>query len=449
MAPTMRKFSALALAVILFAGGFLSARIGGFAPALAQERLTIFPLEKMREFAEIFGQIKETYVDEVSDEQLMENAIRGMLRGLDPHSNYFVAKQLDEFQKSLSGEVFGGLGIFVGEKNNVIEVISPIDGTPAARAGLRPGDLILKIDGKPTQQMGIDAAVGLMRGVVGSIVTLDIITPGSDNKPRLVELRRESIVAPSTMAALIEPDYGYLRINRFQVQTTEDTVKSINKLYSDNGRSLRGLILDLRNNPGGLLDSSIGVASIFLHDNETAVISRERQREEAFITRKSYYSGLQYVDEIKNVKLVVLVNNGSASAAEIVAGALQDHQRGVIIGSQTYGKASVQQLQRLHATDNKTAIKLTTARYYTPANRSIQAVGIKPDIEVFAAPSVEAPDDDNFTLREADLAGHLENTQTPEILPKPEPAAAPFIPQNDYQYDQALVVLKALAITGG
>ena len=441
----MRKLFALLLAAVLFAGGFFSARIG----ALAQENQPPFPLEKMREFAEIFGQIKTTYVDEVSDEEMMENAIRGMLRGLDPHSDYFVAEQLNDFQQSLSGEVFGGLGIFVGEKNGLIEVITPIDDTPAARAGLQPGDLILKIDGTSTQKIGIEAAVGMMRGVVGSIVTLDIITPGNDNAPQLVELRRETIVAPSTMASLIEPDYGYLRINRFQVQTAQDTVNNLNRLYADNGRPLRGLILDLRNNPGGLLDASIGVASIFLPPQETAVVSRERQREEIFTTRASYHAGMKNTAEIKNVRLVVLVNNGSASAAEIVAGALQDHQRGVIIGSQTYGKASVQQLRRLRATGDKTAIKLTTARYYTPANRSIQAVGIKPDIKVFAAPSVETPAT-RFTLREADLAGHLENTQESEIEAAPETAAAaPFIPRDDYQYDQALVVLKALAVTGG
>ena len=449
-----RRFYAALLAVAAFLGGGLITVHYNAAPsAVAQEAngFSAENLQKMREFSEIFQIVRDNYVEEISEEELMEHAIRGMIQGLDPHSAYFTTEYLDAFQKSIQAEEYGGLGIYIGEKNGWVEVISPIDGTPASRAGLGAGDLIVKIGDISTQDMAIDKAVELMRGKVGEPVVLEVLTPG-ESQARKVELRREKITAPTALGALAEPDYGYLRLNRFQRETVADTVKILNKLYEENGRPLRGIILDLRNNPGGLLGSSVGVGSIFLPEGVTVVSDRGRGNEDYLTANAKRYPGLNNEDEVKSVRLAVLVNNGSASASEIVAGALQDHRRAVIIGRRTYGKASVQSLITLPSTKQKTGIKLTTARYFTPFGRSIQAVGIKPDIEVFAAKSVEAAED-NFTLSEKDLPRHLENEQDEQESGDAETTAesdksAPFIPQNDHQYDQALVVLKALSVAG-
>ena len=436
----MRRIIVIAFAAAIFGGGFLSTRYD-VSIAFAQEGAPL-PLEKMREFAEAFKIVKSHYVDEVSDEELMNNAIRGMISGLDPHSAYLSAKSLGNFEKSIAAEKYGGVGIYIGEKDGWVSVVSPIDGTPAQRAGMRAGDLIIKIDDVSTQKMAIDRAVGLMRGTVGTTVALEVLRPG--NEPQTMELQREHITAPTAVAGLAEPDYGYLRINRFQRETVDDTIKNLNKLYADNERPLRGLILDLRNNPGGLLDTSVNIASIFLPSGVTVVSDKTRSKEHHLTSEAGDTEGLQHEPEVKKVDLVVLVNNGSASASEIVAGALQDHRRAVIIGVRTYGKASVQSLLRLPSTEQKTALKLTTARYFTPNNRSIQAVGIKPDIEVFAAESVKEPDN-QFSLREEDLAEHLENPQD-ATADEEDTDTIPFIPRNDYQYDQALVALKALAV---
>lgn len=446
----MRKIAVFAIAAAFFGCGFWAARTG--ETAFAAENQTNFPLAKMREFTEVFRIIKENYVEEVADETLMENAIRGMLDGLDPHSAYLPAQSVAAFEKSIHAEEYGGVGIYIGERDGWVEVISPIDDTPAARAGLLPGDIIVRIQGQSTQGMEINAAVGLIRGEINSTVSLDILTPGEEGA-RTVALRREKIVAPTAVAALAEPDYGYLRINRFQRETVEDAVKAIDKLYDENGGPLRGLVLDLRNNPGGLLETSVGVASIFLPEGVTVVSDRSRGGANHLLASASYHRGLDNADEIKRVRMVALVNNGSASASEIVAGALQDHKRALILGQRTYGKASVQSFLRLPSSSNKTAVKLTTARYFTPHDRSIQAVGITPDIPVFAANSVQEEEETGIVFRESDLAGHLENTQTGtgvngENADENADAETPFIPRDDYQYDQALVVLKALAIGG-
>jgi carboxyl-terminal processing protease len=412
------------------------------------------PLEKMREFTEVFQHIKKLYVEEVSDDELMENAIRGMTSGLDPHSTYLKASDLKAFEESVSGEEYGGVGIYIGEKDGWVEIISPIDKSPAERAGLLAGDLIITIDGTSTKNMPIEKAVSMMRGKVGDILTLEVLTPPGDenNVPRKVELSREKIVAPSVVASLSEPDYGYLRINRFQRNTAEEAVNNLNRLREENKRSLKGLVLDLRNNPGGLLDVSVGIASIFLPKGVTVVSDRGRQQgDKTFVAQAKYYHNLQFIDEVKKMRIVVLVNNGSASASEIVAGALQDHHRAVIMGTPTYGKASVQSLLRLRSTQGKTGIKLTVARYFTPNNRSIQARGIEPDIEVSAGDSIKTKE--TFSVREANLLGHLENDQGSENTTATpageEEIAAPFIPDDDYQYDQALLILKALAIADG
>ncbi|MGU9951998.1 MAG: S41 family peptidase [Gammaproteobacteria bacterium WSBS_2016_MAG_OTU1] len=441
----LRKYFIAILTITIFSGGFFAARLSEGNTAQAQENAP-FPLEQLREFSEIFRIVKDKYVDEISDKELMENAIRGMIQGLDPHSNYLTAASLENFEKSISAEEYGGLGIYIGEKDEWIEVISPIDDTPASRAGILPGDLILKIDSVNTNGMGIDAAVTMMRGKIGHIIVLEVLTRG-DEQPRTVELRREKIVAPSVVASLSEKDYGYLRLNRFQRQTVGDAIKNINKLYAENERPLKGLVLDLRNNPGGLLGASVAFAGIFLPEGVTVVSDRDRTREQHFTVKAAHHRGLQNIDEVKNLHMVVLVNDGSASASEIVAGALQDHKRAVIMGSTTYGKGSVQTLLHLRSTRQKTGIKLTTARYFTPANRSIQAVGITPDIAVARAKSITA--DSQFSLREKDLADHLENSQqqaNEDEKSKDEEAIIPFIPQDDHQYDQALVVLKALSL---
>ena len=443
----MRWLAAFTIAVVLFGGGFWTALTS--ESAFADDEKRTFPLAKMREFTEVFHIIKESYVEEISDDALIENAIRGMLDGLDPHSAYLSAESVAAFEKSIHAEEYGGVGIYIGERDGWVEVVSPINDTPAARAGLRPGDIVVKIDGQSTQGMEINTAVGMIRGEIESAVSLDILTPGADSA-RMVILLREKIVAPTAVASLAEPDYGYLRINRFQRETVADTIKAIDKLYAENGAPLRGLILDLRNNPGGLLETSIGIASIFLPEGVTVVSDRNRNGANHLQASANYYHGLENKEEIKKVRIVALVNNGSASASEIVAGALQDHRRAVIVGQRTYGKASVQSFLRLPSAANKTAIKLTTARYFTPLDRSIQAVGITPDIPVFAANSVKQENENGIILRESDLAGHLENPQlqdgeTPE---KTETADTPFIPQDDHQYDQALLVLKALAIGG-
>lgn len=447
----MRRFAVFALAVLLCGGGFWTAT-GGFSAAFAREegaKPHSFPLDKMREFAEVFRIVKENYVEEISDAELMELAIRGMIGGLDPHSAYLTAQHLETFTKEIHAEEYGGVGLYIGEKGGWVEVVSPIDETPASRAGILPGDIVIKIDGLTTQGMAIDEAVRRMRGVVDTVVSLDVITPGGDG-PRAAILRREIIAAPTAIASLAEKDYGYLRVNRFQVETVADTIKAVNKLYAENGRPLRGLILDLRNNPGGLLQTSIGVASIFLPPGVTVVSDRGRTRENHLESAANLHHGLENEDEIKQVRMVVLVNNGSASASEIVAGALQDHRRAVIMGERTYGKASVQSFLRLPSAAGKTGVKLTTARYFTPHDRSIQAVGIEPDIVVFAANSVEEPDA-GLVLRESDLARHLQNENAPDEFGgdfNDADDGTPFIPRDDYQYDQALVVLKALVLGG-
>ena len=452
------RFYAAVFAAAALVGGIAGARYNAAAQETKNAEKTqtgaaFSPenLAKMREFAEVFRIVKKNYVEEVSDEKLMENAIRGMIEGLDPHSAYFAAEDLGAFRKSMRAEEYGGVGIYIGEKNGWIEIISPIDNTPAARAGLRAGDIIVKIDGDGARGLGIDKAVERMRGKEGAIIVLEVVTPGGeDRRPRKVELRREKITAPTAVGGVAEPDYAYLRINRFQHETVGDLVKVLNKVYEKNGRPLRGIVLDLRNNPGGLLDSSAGVAAVFLPKGVTVVSDRGRGEENYLVAEASKYRGLRNPEEVKKVRLAVLVNNGSASASEIVAGALQDHRRAVIVGRRTYGKASVQSLLRLPSTDKKTGVKLTTARYFTPLGRSIQAVGIEPDIEVAAQKSVE-PAEDDFTLSEKDLPRHLENEESDaenSESSEDAPDEKPFIPKDDHQYDQALVALKALAVAG-
>lgn len=357
------------------------------------------PIEDLRTFTQVFDQIRNVYVEEVDDTTLLKNAIIGMLTQLDPHSAYLDKASFEELQTSTSGE-FGGLGIEVGMEDGFVKVISPIDGTPAQRAGIKAGDLIVKIDGTPVKGATLDVAVEKMRGPKGSSITLTIVRDGLD-KPLDIKLIRDTIKVVSVRAETLEAGFVYARIAQFQVNTADDLKKALEKLQRENKKNLNGVVLDLRNNPGGVLQSSVDVADLFLEKG--AIVSTKGRVSN---------SNLEYEatagDLLNRAPMVVLINEGSASASEIVAGALQDQKRAIVMGTQSFGKGSVQTVIPL---SEDQAIKLTTARYYTPSGRSIQAEGIVPDIIVEPA-LFESVDGDSLRIKEADLAGHLENKLT-------------------------------------
>ncbi len=380
---------------------------------------TPLPIEELRAFSEVFGRIKSDYVEPVTDKKLITEAINGMLNGLDPHSAYLDADAFKELQVGTHGE-FGGLGIEVGMEDGLVKVISPIEDTPAFKAGVKSGDLIVKLDETLVKGLSLNDAVKLMRGKPGTKITL---TVARKDTPKLLTftLTRAVIKVQSVKHKLIDPGYGFIRITQFQDRTGENLASALTDLIKQNNGDLKGLILDLRNDPGGLLSGAIGVSAAFL-GKDTLVVYTEGRTEEAkmrLTTRpEDYLRGTGSADylkklpeSIKRVPMVVLVNGGSASASEIVAGALQDHKRAIIMGTQTFGKASVQTVLPL---GNNTAIKLTTARYYTPGGHSIQAKGIVPDI------IVEDPSgaDSTLHLREVDLEKHLTNGQSPEEKPE-------------------------------
>lgn len=373
----------------------------------AQSQSTGLPIQDLRTFAEVFNAIKQGYVEPVEDKKLINNAISGMVSNLDPHSTYLDAEAFKELQVGTHGE-FGGLGIEVGMEDGFVKVIAPIEDTPAARAGLKTGDLIVKIDDTSVKGLTLNEAVKKLRGKPKTPVTLTIARKGM-NKPLIVTLTREVIKVQSVKFKMIEPGYGYIRITQFQENTTAALANAVNQLYK-NG-PLKGLILDLRNDPGGLLNGAVGVSAVFLPPNELVVSTDGRApdaKNKLYAKPEDYQTGRD--DELRNlpagiktVPMIVLVNGGSASASEIVAGALQDYKRATILGTQTFGKGSVQTVLPL---PGNTAIKLTTARYFTPKGRSIQAKGIEPDVEV-----EETPGSKKNGLREADLGGHLVNNQ--------------------------------------
>ncbi len=396
----------------------------------AQRSMAPLPVEEMRAFTDVFEAIKRNYVEPVEDKKLFTEAINGMLTGLDPHSAYLDQDAFKELQVGTQGE-FGGLGIEVGMEDGFVKVVAPIDDTPAARAGLKPGDLIIKLDETAVKGMSLNDAVKRMRGKPNSNITLTVVRKG-EAAPFTVTLTRAVIKIQSVRFKLIEPDFGYVRISQFQEHTGETLVKAVDGLYKQNQKPLRGLVLDLRNDPGGLLNGAVAVSAAFLPQNSLVVYTDGRTEDakmklnassEFYLrgrTREDYIQKLP--PEVKNVPMVVLVNGGSASASEIVAGALQDHKRATIIGTQTFGKGSVQTIMPL---GNNTAIKLTTARYYTPNGRSIQAKGITPDLIV---EDPFNPSDQALRMREADLGRHLLNDregETPGATPKPEASAAP------------------------
>lgn len=356
------------------------------------------PLDILKEFTDAFASIKNDYVEEIDDKTILKNAIKGMLSGLDPHSSYLDEQSFQHLREGTSGE-FGGLGIEVGMEDGLIKVISPIDDTPAQRAGIQPGDLIFRIDGKSVKDMELDEAVKLMRGKPGTKIELSILREGN-NTPLKISVERAIIKVKSVKSRLLEDGFGYIRISSFQSRTAGQLKKALKKLLKKNhNKALKGLVLDLRNNPGGVLNGSVDVADVFLNDG-LIVYTQGRIKDSEL--RFSAVHG----DALNGAPMVVLVNGGSASASEIVAGALQDHRRAIIMGSNTFGKGSVQTIKPL---TQKTAIKLTTARYYTPSGRSIQAEGIIPDITL-ANVSLEAKKNIHFgQIKEADLKGHLEH----------------------------------------
>ncbi|MGP9498160.1 MULTISPECIES: S41 family peptidase [unclassified Halomonas] len=418
--------SAKRLLVTLLPVALLSAPLPLFAQPANQAAADELPLEEIQTFAEVFERIKRGYVEEVDDRTLLRNAMRGMLSELDPHSAYLDAEEYQSLRETTQGE-FGGIGIEVGMENGQLLVITPIDDTPASRAGLLPRDVIVAIDGTPTESMSLQEAVTLMRGEPGSQLRMMILRTGEDT-PREFNLTREAIRSESVKHELLEPGYGYLRISQFQSRTPEQARQAIERMTRE--QPLEGLILDLRNNPGGVLQAAAGVADLFL-DNGLIVYTEGRLSDTAMSFSASSAT------PASDIPLVVLINSGSASAAEIVAGALQDQRRGVIMGTDSFGKGSVQQVMPL---GNGEGLKLTTALYYTPNGRSIQAQGIAPDVEVVRGRLEVA--ESRPELREADLGGHLD-AQQPATQTR---SSATERLRDDYQMSEALNLLKALNV---
>ena len=387
------------------------------------------PLSEIQRFAEVFDKIKRDYVEPISDEELLDNAIRGMLSGLDPHSVYLDASGYENLQVDTEGQ-FGGLGIEIVVEEGQLKVVSPIDDTPAARAGMQAGDLITEIDGQKTAGMTQAQTIELLRGKPGSRVKLKVVREG-ERKPLIVSLKRAIINIASVKSELLENDYGYIRITQFQRETGLSLRKAIAKLKRQSDQNLKGLVLDLRNNPGGILGGAIDVSNSFLSTG-SIVSTKGRDAD----VGNSYDASAP--DLIEGVPIVVLVNGGTASAAEIVAGALQDHDRAVIMGTRTFGKGSVQTIFPLN---DAAAVKFTTARYYTPNDRSIQATGIAPDIVV--EQQVESLSANGArSVREADLPGHLEN----ETVNSRD--GRDSYTNKDHQLSEALKLLKGINIAG-
>ena len=458
-----RQFGLIVLGAVL--GVLISLNFSAVADRTTAGPL---PIEDLRAFTEVFGRIKNDYVEPVDDKKLISEAINGMLSGLDPHSAYLDVEAFKELQVGTQGE-FGGLGIEVGMEDGFVKVVAPIEDTPAWRAGLKSGDLIIKLNETNVKGMTLNDAVKMMRGKPDTQITLTFVRKG-DTKPRSVTLTRAVIQIQSVKSKLLEPGYAYFRVTQFQEHTAETLAKAIEKHFKENNGPMKGIVLDLRNDPGGLLNGAVAVSAAFL-PSDALVVYTEGRTDDAkmkLYARPEYYlrgSKDDYLKklpkEIKTVPMVVLVNNGSASASEIVAGALQDHKRAVVMGTQTFGKGSVQTILPL---GNGTAIKLTTARYYTPDGRSIQAKGITPDIVVEEATITEG--EAAVRTRESDLQRHLINpdgtteNKTPTPMPQSTaPAPAPqaedppsdgsppdIVSKNDYQLNQAMNLLKGMQI---
>ena len=446
---------ATALAAGIAIGISVTLTQGVFADREKPEPL---PIKDMQTFVEILNRVKSDYVEPVSDQKLFESALRGMLSGLDPHSSYLDKDEFKDMNVATSGK-FGGLGIEVQMQNGFVRVVSPIDDTPAARAGIQPGDYIIKIDDTQVKGLSLSDAVKKMRGEPGSKITLTLVRDGA-NAPLVLDLKRDIINVSSVKSRMLEPGLGYLRISSFTTETGAALDKDLAKLKKEAGGSLKGLVLDLRNNPGGVLDAAVKVSDAFLTKGPIVSIKgREASSGREFDATAG--------DALDGKPLVVLVNGGSASASEIVAGALQDQRRAVVMGTKTFGKGSVQTVMPLQ---NDSAIKLTTARYYTPSGRSIQAEGIEPDVTIRALKVSAAEETEGFDpIKEADLKGSLQNENGKKAAEEAKPAQPAIgtpvdkdlqdlneaknkakeapLAESDYALYEALNLLKGLVIS--
>jgi carboxyl-terminal processing protease len=383
---------------------------------VARGSLAPLPLEELQQLAAVFSMVKSDYVEPIDEKKLITDAISGMVASLDPHSQYFDKKSFKEFREGTTGR-FVGVGIEISQEDGLVKVVSPIEGSPAFRAGLKTNDLITKIDETAVKGLTLSEAVKRMRGEPNTKVMLTIYRK-DENRTFPVTITREEIKTVSVKGKVMEPGYGWIRVSQFQERTVDDFVRKVDELYKADP-NLKGLVLDLRNDPGGLLDAAVAISAAFLPENVTVVSTNGQLAESKFVYKAApeFYQRRSGPDPlrrlpagIKNVPLVVLVNEGSASASEIVAGALQDHKRATILGSQTFGKGSVQTVRPLGP---DTGLKLTTARYYTPNGKSIQAKGIVPDVMVD-----ETEEGNVFSVlrtREADLDKHLGTGQGPEV----------------------------------
>lgn len=435
----LKKKNILILTLGLVLGVFMSTCSSVFAEKdeiPVSEDVQTLPFEELRTFTEVFGRIKRDYVESVSDKKLLEGAIRGMLAELDPHSAYLEREQYKELKEGTTGQ-FGGLGIEVTMENGFVKVVSPIDDTPAQKAGMQAGDLVVRLDDKPVKGMTLVDAVKIMRGEPGSDIVLTVIREGEE-APLKIKITRAIIKVKSVKSKILEKGYGYLRVSSFQSRTGQNLIDAVTELEKENKGNLEGLVLDLRNNPGGVLNAAVEVSDAFLAKGLIVYTEgRIKNSEMRFNAAPD--------DVIDGAPIVVLINAGSASASEIVAGALQDHKRAIIMGEKSFGKGSV---QTILPTSSGAAVKLTTARYYTPSGRSIQAEGIEPDIAL-ARVKLESLGKSKFDpIKEADLSRHLENgngkpkTQTDDKEDDEESS----LDIRDYPLHEALTLLKGLSI---
>jgi len=416
----------------------LSLAIGHSVYALKddQVRTLDIPFESLQAFTDVFSKVKSDYVEGVDDKKLIEDAIRGMLSGLDPHSAFMNTAEFNELKVGTTGQ-FGGLGIEVSMENGFVKVISPIDGTPASRAGLQPSDLIIQLDETPVKGMTLNEAVKIMRGEPDTDILLTIVREG-ESAPLEFTITREIIRVKSVKSKMLEEGYGYVRIASFQSRTTTDLLKTITDLQKET--PLKGMVLDLRNNPGGVLSGAIGVSNAFINDG--LVVYTEGR-----IADSSHRYNATPGDSLNGAPLIILINGGSASASEIVAGAMQDHKRAIIMGTKSFGKGSVQTIQELQ---NGSAVKITTARYFTPNGRSIQAKGIVPDIELKTLRLPPSDDKQRKSYSENDLSGHLSNPdddkKTDAAENKPDTDKVKSLAETDFQLYEALNLLKGMNI---
>jgi len=414
MRSKFEKFTLIACGAII--GVLISLNLPVFADKAEKNNL---PIDELRTFAEVFGKIKSDYVEPVEDKKLINEALNGMLAGLDPHSSFLNTEDFKDLNQATQGE-FGGLGIEVGMEDGFVKVISPIEDSPAYKAGLKSGDLIMKLDETSTKGLSLNDSVKKMRGKPGTSIVLTVLRKG-EAKPLTFKLVRAIVKSQSVKGKLVEPNYAYVRVAQFQEHTGEDLAKFLKNLRQQNKAPLKGILLDLRNNPGGLLNAAVGVSAAFLPKGDLVVYTEGRAQDSKMqltATPENYLKGgskddylKDFPEDIRTTPMAVLVNNGSASASEIVAGALQDHKRALIVGMQSFGKGSVQSILPMN---NGTAIKMTTARYFTPKGRSIQAKGIVPDI------IVDDGSDPTFMTKEADLTNHLSNPKDADANAAPK-----------------------------